>query len=129
MLPLPTTRGSNRRRFSIVDTILWFAVCFFGLSIIVAVAHADPGINLSWDECGAAGTEIKTFACNQNSAAVSTLVASFEPPSGIDAMVGLSADMRIASTALPDWWKHGKGECRGTQGLTANSDFRAGPST
>ncbi len=69
------------------------------------------GINLSWNDCGVAGDSVKTFACDTNTG-VDHLVATFVPPRGINRFVGLSADLRIAATSLPDWWKHGAGQCR-----------------
>ena len=74
------------------------------------------GINLSWDDCGLSGSQIKTFACNTNTGE-DVLVASFRPPSGVSQFLGLSADLRIASTQLPAWWRHGPGQCRGIGGF------------
>ncbi len=86
---------------------------------VPATTHA-AGINLSWDECGAAGAEIKTFACDSNTGEPFSLVASFVPPAGVTEYLGLSAGMRIAGPVLPDWWKHGNGSCRGSTGLSVS---------
>jgi hypothetical protein len=95
------------------------------------VRHAPggPGINLAWDDCGEAGTELHTFACNDNSGAPFTLIASYRPPAGLTEFLGMSAEMLIAteSASLPNWWKHGAGHCRGMTGLATNFDFTAGP--
>ncbi len=90
-----------------------------------------PGaINLSWDDCGPAGSALKTFACDVNSETRSTLVASFTPPGGVDSLFGLVGDVRIASAGdLPDWWKHGAGQCRGTGDLSVNVNFTTGPTS
>ncbi len=117
---------SNRPRLRVAGGTLWrvvFVACVLMMLRATPSADAAPGINLSWDECGAAGSEVKTFACNQNNGAPFTLVASFVPPSNINEMVGLSADLRIASAVLPDWWKHGKGQCQGLNSLSTDFDF------
>src|SRR5439155_5359193 len=86
------------------------------------------GINLSWDDCGTHGTTNKDYGCNNN-VGVNTLVGSFVPPDGISTFLGLNAELQIQSTdtTLPDWWRHGSGECRGTTGLSASFDFTSGP--
>jgi FG-GAP-like repeat/IPT/TIG domain len=85
------------------------------------VAPSTRGINLSWDECGSAGDSLKTFACDTNTGA-DYLVATFIPPRGIQRFVGISADLRIGSTSLPDWWKHGPGQCRSPGSLGTEFD-------
>src|SRR5439155_25286638 len=85
------------------------------------------GVNLSWNDCGASGTALATFACNTN-AGVHTAVASFVPPDGVRELMGVEADVRIESSAssLPDWWRHGTGACRGTAGLFTSLDCPVG---
>lgn len=101
------------------------------LLVLGASAASAAGINLSWDDCGTAGTQNKTFACNSNAGAPFTAVASFDPPAGVNEFIGLEAQMDIttdqAPGSLPDWWKHGSGQCRGTTGLSASFDFTTGP--
>jgi hypothetical protein len=90
----------------------------------------EAGINLSWDDCGQAGNVLKTWTCDTNSGASFTLVASFVPPTGIASFTGVTGELRMAAQgALPDWWKHGSGYCRGTSAIQASADFTAGPST
>src|SRR5206468_8133199 len=59
------------------------------------------------------------------------MVASFRPPPGIDHFLGLSSqiDINTDQASLPDWWKHGSGQCRTTNGMTVNFDFTSGPFT
>jgi hypothetical protein len=89
-------------------------------------AHGDSGFNLSWDDCGTHGIELKTFACNSNTGSPFTIVGSFRPPEDLPEFVGLTADVRVVTgDALPDWWKHGAGQCRGTLGFAVSYDFTA----
>src|SRR5439155_6671503 len=94
-----------------------------------AISFAEPGINLSWDDCGTAGSATKDFACDSNTGSAFTLFGSFVPPPGLTEFVGIDASLRVVSSTaeLPDWWKHGSGWCRGTTGLSTNFDFTAGP--
>ena len=89
------------------------------------------GINLSWDDCGPAGTSNKNFACDVSTGAPFTAVGSFMPATLLPEFLGASIDIRIEAegSELPDWWKHGTGECRGTTGLATNFDFTTGPFT
>jgi hypothetical protein len=76
-------------------------------------------IHLAWDNCQSTGSDIQAFACNTNSGTPFTLVASFIPPIGNPVIVGYEGKIRISSaSALPDWWKHGIGQCRGTLHLS-----------
>ena len=83
------------------------------------------GVNFSWDDCGAAGSQLKTFACNTNTGGFSA-IGSFVPPAGVDSLLGMSAEIRVAGTSLPDWWKHGNGQCRGTTALIPSFEFTPG---
>jgi hypothetical protein len=107
------------------------AVCSVLATLTFAPRHAaSAAINLSWDACGAAGTELKTFACNTNSGTPFVAIGSFEPPAQLPEFVGLSGELRvITSGALPNWWKHGSGQCRGFLGISVNYDFTVGPSS
>ncbi len=89
----------------------------------------DGAINLSWDDCGTAGTEFKTFACATNSGSSFPMIASFGAPENIVEFNGMQATLEIttAAPALPDWWKHGSGQCRGAGGLGTTFDFTSGP--
>jgi len=100
--------------------------------VLGAAAASAAGINLSWNDCGAAGTQDATFACNTNSGAPFSMVGSFVAPAGgLPEFLGISAqiDIKTSDAALPEWWKHGTGFCRGTTGLAVNFDFTSGPFT
>ncbi len=98
------------------------------LALTASFASA-AGINLAWDDCGLNGTMVKTDACNSNTGAPNMLVASFVPPSNVVEFLGLSAQIDITSESatLPDWWRHGTGQCRSTTGLSTGFDFTSGP--
>src|SRR5439155_23888714 len=98
------------------------------LLVLCADVASATGINLSWNDCGLAGTQTQTFACNANTGA-NILVASFVPPPNVNEFVGLSSEIDISTgqATLPDWWKHGTSECRGTTGLSVSFDFTSGP--
>jgi hypothetical protein len=78
------------------------------LGFRVGTASA-AGINLAWDDCGEAGTELRKFACDVNSGTPFALVASFVPPAGVAEFLGLSATLMVESDAeiLPDLSGHG----------------------
>lgn len=94
------------------------------LVVLGASVASAAGINLSWTDCGTFGAQNAVFACNSNSGSNSA-VASFIAPTGINQFLGISAQIDITTdqAALPDWWKHGTGQCRGTTGLATNFDF------
>jgi hypothetical protein len=105
---------------------------FMGAALLASSTSHAAGINLSWNDCGAAGTPTLSFACNVNTGAPASLVASFVPPAGVPEFLGISAQVDItAGTTLPDWWKHGSGpgDCRGVTGLSTSFDFTSGPFT
>jgi len=105
------------------------------LAVACGASFATPiraeGVNLSWNDCGTTGTEVLTFACNSNSGAPFSAVASFIAPPGIDEFLGLSSQIDVFTdqAALPEWWKHGTGQCRSTTGFAVSFDFTAGPFT
>lgn len=112
------------------DRLVW-AACLAGLMQVVALcppAVAQSGINLSWDDCGAFGSESKTFACDTNAGSVA-MVGSFAatlPPGVMAAAWEMILDLQSAGTVLPDWWMFaGAGSCR-TSALQASFDFTSG---
>jgi hypothetical protein len=115
--------------------LLWTQIAFGGSDgEILGVVIGDPipgGINLSWDDCGAAGGAIKSFACDSNTGQPAVAVASFVPPPGVGQFLGASAEIRIGTdtATLPDWWRHGTGQCRGGTGLALAYTFAEGPYT
>jgi len=90
---------------------------------------AAAGINLSWNDCGLNGQPTASFDCASNSGVPFTMFASYIPPAGVDQCLGLASQIDITSSTptLPDWWKHGTTQCRGTSGMTVNFDFTSGP--
>lgn len=100
------------------------------LLMSAAVASAD-GINLSWTDCGTSGVPSLSFDCASNSGTPFTLIASFIPPSGVNSFVGIAGQVDISTptATLPDWWKHGAGQCRGSAALSTSFDFTSGPFT
>jgi hypothetical protein len=109
------------------------ATLLVGAMLVLGAANASAaGINLSWTDCGLAGTQNMNFACNSNSGAPFTMVGSFiAPPGGLPEFLGISAqiDIKTSSPTVPDWWAHGGTNCRGTTGLSTNFDFTSGPFT
>ena len=100
------------------------------LTLTASFASAE-GVNLSWNDCGSAGTQNQTFACNINSGTSFPAFASFIAPAAVNEFLGLSSQIDIFTDQanLPDWWKHGTTQCRGTGGLAVSFDFTGGPST
>jgi len=75
------------------------------LVFVVADASAQGGLNLSWTDCGANGTESRTFACTTNGV-VGTLFGSVTPPEQIDQLNGEESEAIIQTNqaALSQWW-------------------------
>jgi hypothetical protein len=94
------------------------------MAIAALPAHA-AGINISWDECGEYGVINRVFDCTTNSGTPFIAIASFYPPSGIAEFLGIASRIDIFTNqgTLPDWWRHGAGQCRGTSGLNVGFDF------
>ncbi len=90
-----------------------------GITLVAALVAAAPaaagGINLSWDDCGVAGVENKTFACDTNTGDRFRVYASFVAPAGLDRLCGLESQVLFdfASPTVPSWWAvHSTGTCR-----------------
>jgi hypothetical protein len=100
------------------------------LVLCSSVAFGQGGINLSWNDCGSAGTERASFACDANTGPPFELVASFVPPGKLPEFLGLNAqiDLEADSPTMPSWWALATGECR-TGALSVSFDFTSGPST
>lgn len=78
--------------------------------LAMTAATASAQLNLSWDDCGAAGNLARTFACNTNTSPLfgpnaSYLVGSFVSP-GLSALTGEDAYVTVESGVpnLPQWW-------------------------
>ncbi len=96
----------------------------------VLAGTATAQVNLSWIDCGAAGTVDQTFACNVNTGAPHTMIGSYIGPAGTQNVIGMSAVVDLINTtpALENWWKFGTGNCR-PGGFSASTDFASGPFT
>ena len=104
-----------------------------GVSLLLtATAASAAGINLSWDNCGTAGTWNKLFACDTNTGSA-VLVASVVAPAGIGLWTSFETEILLQSdvAALPDWWRLRNqtgqtGQCR-NGALSASQDFTGAP--
>ncbi len=102
-----------------------FALALFALLLAPVPVAQAAGVNLSWNDCGVAGTELKSFACDTNTGASFVLVGSYIPYAGSTAITGNEVVIDIASqySPLPDWWKFkNAGSCRQTA-ISASADF------
>lgn len=106
--------------------------------IIVAIAQGSTaladGINLSWNDCGVAGTRAAHFGCETNDGPPYELFVSFSPPVGLEEVIGISATIDFYPSgrdapAVPNWWRIGAEECRTSKALQASADFERGPYT
>lgn len=106
--------------------------------IIVALAQGSTaladGINLSWNDCGVAGTRAVHFGCETNDGPPYELFVSFSPPVvlDLDEVIGISATIDFYPSgrdapAVPNWWRIGAEECRRSKALQASADFERGP--
>ena len=99
------------------------------LALTAGIASAAGGINLSWNDCGAAGTASKTFACTSNTLTGAIMVASAIAPVPMDQLNGEESEMLLQTNAaaLSPWWHLETGGCRSA--LSASFDFTSGPFT
>jgi hypothetical protein len=104
---------------------------FAGAMLALTASFASAAdIKLAFDNCaGSGGVATKNFACNANSGIPFSVIGSFIPPAGINEFLGISSQVDISSPSgnLPDWWKHGTGQCRTTSGLGVSFNFNSGP--
>ena len=100
------------------------------LALMATIASAQ-GVNLAWNDCGSNGTTSMVSTCAVNTGVPFPIIASYLPPAGVGRLAGISAQVDISSNtaALPDWWKHGTGQCRTTSGMSISFDFTGGPSS
>lgn len=92
------------------------SIIFLALSALLpaTLSKAEvppPGLNLSWDDCGAAGSANKDFACLTN-VGNEALVGSVVMPEHIVNSITFNTSWFFHAPALPDWWRIGVGECR-----------------
>ena len=104
---------------------------FTSALLVVAVAANAGGINLAWNDCGAAGLPAKSFACASNTLTGAIMIASAVSPAALDQFVGEESEMLIQTNqaALSPWWGLQSGGCRGTTAVSAGFDFTGGPFT
>ena len=105
-------------------------VAVASLMVIAAAANAQ-GLNLSWNDCGSAGTSGKTFACTSNTLAGAIMIGSAVVGTDLPSLVGEESVMtvQVNTGAIPAWWQAFNGGCRGTTGMASSFDFTAGPFT
>ena len=93
-----------------------------------AAARAQGGINLSWDDCGTFGHELKSFACDTNSGN-DVLYVSVSSDIALPQLVGVELEVLFAfsnGTTVSPWWHLEAGGCRPSS-LTGRFDFTGGP--
>lgn len=96
--------------------VLWSSCrtpCLAAAMLALGVTGAQAGLNLSWDDCGAAGSAAKVFACDTD-AGDHRVVASFVVPHGLPPFLFAEATLalRFDGSAPPSWWSFKAGECR-----------------
>ena len=106
-------------------------LCGMLLALTATVASA-AGVNLSWDNCGAAGTPLKSFLCNTNTGS-SVFVTSVLAPPGIGLWTSFETEVQVQSNSavFPDWWRLRNqtgqtGQCRAGY-LSTSQDFTGAP--
>jgi hypothetical protein len=89
-----------------------------------STAHAQGGINLSWNDCGSFGTLNRTFACNTNIGS-HTMVGSVVSGIAMPQLNGQSSVLDMVSTrpTLSPWWQIGATGCRPSSAMSADFDF------
>jgi hypothetical protein len=111
----------------------WLPLCALSaalacaLSLVPNPSFAQSGVNLSWDDCGAAGTDTKSFACNSNTLSGAVMYATVVVAAQEDSVVGFEGVVDIITTEdpLPDWWRFlGGTNCR--SGMSGSGDFTGG---
>jgi hypothetical protein len=83
--------------------------------LVVASASMAQGLNLSFGNCGPAGTTTVVVNCNSNAGALLVINASMYPaaPMGTFAAATAIIDCRAGGLGgLPAWWQTRAGQCR-----------------
>ncbi len=99
---------------------LGFASLAAALAAVLAPALAPPAtaqLNLSWDDCGAAGLDVKTWTCDSNPDVVARFFVSFKISSAtaLTQLTGAQCDIRLTTSGapIPPWWQFQQaGSCR-----------------
>ena len=101
--------------------LTWAVLAISAVQIAVSASHSTAqGINLSWDDCGLAGPERKTFACDTDLGTPFVLSGSFIPPVDVEQFVGVIAEIGLTGYgggSVSDWWKFGFPPCRSNVSL------------
>ena len=119
----------NRKDFErgVIAVAIALAVAF-----AASAAHAQNGggLNLSWTDCGSAGTASRTFACTSNMLNA-TLILSAVSGTDMPQLNGMETVIYVQTNqaSLPAWWHFESGGCRGPSALVLSEDFTAGPFT
>jgi hypothetical protein len=99
------------------------------LALTASVSFAG-GVNLSWNNCGAAGAASRTSACTNNAQAGSLFISA-TPPVDMNSANGQTStvDIQTTAAALSPWWNmNGVTGCVGrTTAWSCNMDFTGGP--
>ncbi len=114
--------------------VLSLMIMAVSLAAFASIASAQ-GNNLSWGDCGAAGTADLSNACTSNTGSVN-LYFSTVADAGLTQVSGEQGvlDIIFADTSVPPWWQAvTAGACRGTSvsvlytsaGPTCNDYFNA----
>jgi len=85
--------------------------CVLVVLALASSAHAS-GVALRWSSCE--GTANRNFACDRSTGS-ELLVGSFDPPGGINQLVGIEVILSIAAAdgSVPSWWQmYEAGSCR-----------------
>jgi hypothetical protein len=100
------------------------------VALTAGIASAQGGLNLAWNDCGAAGQSNRNIACTTNSG-LNTLVASIVTGFDIPNLVSEESvmDLQTNQAALSPWWLIGGTNCRAATAVAASFDFTGGPFT
>jgi len=101
-------------------------VAALALLVLAGPASAQSGVNLSWNDCGSAGTMLRTFACNTNTGD-HTMVASFAC-TGVTQLTALAGVIDLCSMdpVLPAWWQMRRPDSCRPNAISASFDFTGG---
>jgi hypothetical protein len=101
------------------------ALILSGLLLVLSasLAIAAPGLHLSWDDCGANGSQDRGlagsgFSCNSNSNAAgraNLLVGTYIAPPGVTNLAAneVVLDYQMGGGSLPVWWNFNDQNCLG----------------
>jgi hypothetical protein len=104
-------------------------LAFAVLPLLLAAPDAQGGgISAFWTNCGAAGSSMRTFACNTN-AGTNDIVCSFAVDEDLPDVTGAVGviDLCLGGVNLTPWWQFGGAGCR-AGALSALTTDVGGPS-